>query len=94
MTKRERPAIRPRIVNDAQLASYLGRSLSWLGQHRHELEAQGFPRRLPVVGGNDLEKVDHWLDQQHTTNGRGTDSAADALWLKATGMNGNVGRNN
>jgi hypothetical protein len=32
--RRPRPEIRPRIVTDAQLANYLGKSVSWLGANR------------------------------------------------------------
>ena len=60
MAKRNgRPEIRPRIVTDAQLAAYLGKSVSWLASNRLKLEQQGMPRRLPVVGGNDLNAVDN-----------------------------------
>ena len=87
MARRPRPEIRPRIVNDAQLAGYLGRSISWLIDHRHDLEAQGFPPRLPVVGGNDLEKVDQWLDRLPTTNNGGIATPeTDELWMRATGQ--------
>jgi hypothetical protein len=90
MAKRARLALRPRVVTDAELACYLGRSVSWLTQHRFNLEAQGFPRRLPVVGGNDLDAVDQWLDRLHQTSGINVSSGVDvdALWRKATG---NVG---
>jgi hypothetical protein len=84
MAKR-RLDLRPRIVNDVQLAGYLGRSISWLIDHRHELEAQGFPARLPVVGGNDLEKVDQWLDRLPTTT-KGGSTNVDELWIRATGQ--------
>jgi hypothetical protein len=84
MAKRK-PEIRPRIVTDAQLAIYLGKSVSWLAQNRLKLEAQGLPRRLDVVGGNDLEAVDAWLDklQQQPALGR-DDPEIEALWQKAT----------
>jgi hypothetical protein len=82
-----RLAFRPRIVNDAELAAYLGKSVSWLSQNRLTLEAQGFPKRLPVVGGNDLDAVDQFLDRLHTMVGisGGSSIDANALWQKATG---------
>jgi hypothetical protein len=86
MAKR-RLDMRPRVVTDAALAAYLGKSVTWLGQHRMTLEAQGFPRRLPVVGGNDLEAVDQWLDRLQTNgsaNG-GSSIDVDQLWKRATG---------
>jgi hypothetical protein len=79
----KRPVLRPRIVTDAQLAIYLGKSVSWLASHRLELEAQGMPRRLPVVGGNDLNAIDAWLDrlnEQRTIGGADFDN----LWQEAT----------
>jgi hypothetical protein len=88
--RRPRPEIRPRIVTDAQLAMYLGKSVSWLTSKRLELERQGMPMRLPVVGGNDLDAIDVWLDklnQQRDVAQRSFDH--DELWLKATG-NGSV----
>ena len=57
-SKRAKVQLRPRVVSDAALAEYLGKSISWLAGHRHELEEQGFPRRLPILGGNDLNAVD------------------------------------
>jgi hypothetical protein len=85
--RRPRPEIRPRIVTDADLASYLGKSVSWLASNRLKLEAQGMPGRLPVVGGNDLEAVDQWLDRLRTINANGVGSSIDVdqLWKKATG---------
>jgi hypothetical protein len=96
VAKRDRLPLRPRIVNDAQLAAYIGKSVSWLAEHRLKLEAQGFPRRLPVVGGNDLEMVDQWLDRLHTTtstNGNGLSVVnIDGLWQRATGKCQTVNR--
>jgi hypothetical protein len=89
VVKRSLPLPRRRIVNDAELASYLNKGVTWLGQNRHSLEAQGFPRRLPVIGGNDLDAVDQWLDRLHTTtstNGNGSSVVnIDGLWKRATG---------
>ena len=94
MVKRSLPLPRRRIVNDAELASYLNKGVTWLGQNRHSLEAQGFPRRLPVVGGNDLEMVDQWLDRLHTNVGANGGSSVDVdpLWMRATGRCQTVNR--
>jgi hypothetical protein len=87
MAKRSRPDIRRRVVTDAELAAYLGKSVSWLAEHRLKLEQQGFPKRLAVIGGNDLAKVDEWVDQLHTMNGNGASSIeVDELWKRATGQ--------
>jgi hypothetical protein len=87
VVKRSLPLPRRRIVNDAELASYLNKSVSWLSENRLRLEAQGFPRRLPVIGGNDLEMVDQFLDRLHTTNttNGGSSVDIDGLWMRATG---------
>jgi gamma-glutamylcysteine synthetase len=88
VAKRDRLPLRPRIVNDAQLAAYLNKSVSWLAENRLRLEAQGFPRRLPVIGGNDLEMVDQFLDRLHTTNTTTNGGSAvdvDGLWQGARG---------
>jgi hypothetical protein len=94
MAKRARPDIRPRIVSDPVLAAYLGKSPSWLAEKRHSLEAQGFPKRIPVVGGNDLEKVDEWIDRLHTMNSSNGASTVemDELWKRATGQCLNTNR--
>jgi hypothetical protein len=84
--RRPRPEIRPRIVTDAQLANYLGKSVSWLGANRLKLERQGMPMRLPVVGGNDLNAVDDWLDKlNHQRDCAQRSFDVDELWQKATG---------
>jgi hypothetical protein len=80
----EHPAMRPRVVRDVDLATYLGKSVSWLTEHRPVLERQGFPARLPVVGGNDLQRVDEWLDQLHAQAAPPTDPRIAALIEKAT----------
>jgi hypothetical protein len=81
--KRLEDLICPRIVSDRVVAKYIKKSLTWFIDHRHELEAQGFPKR--VLGGNDLEKIDEWIDQQHETNKGGSTSIEDdELWQRAT----------
>jgi hypothetical protein len=88
-SRRPRPEIRPRIADDATLAAYLNKSVSWLASKRHELEQRyGFPPRVPVVGGNDLEKVDEWIDRLPAMTGGSVVSSSiniDELWRRATG---------
>jgi hypothetical protein len=87
-TRRARPEIRPRVADDTTIAHYLGKSPGWLASKRHELEARyNFPRRLPLIGGNDLRAIDEWLDRLPTMTG-GTGASAinvDELWKRATG---------
>jgi hypothetical protein len=87
--RRPRPEIRPRVADDTTIAHYLGKSPSWLASRRHELgERYNFPRRLPVIGGNDLEKVDEWLDRLPAMIGGSVVSSSveiDELWKRATG---------
>ena len=37
-----------------------GRSLSWFWEHRSELEANGFPKRDPLIGGWSRLAVGRW----------------------------------
>jgi hypothetical protein len=83
LAKRDRPALRPRIVNDAGLAAYIGKSVSWLTEHRQELEQRGFPPRLPIVGGNDLNAVDRWIDQLLDPDAAIYDANFEEAWLEA-----------
>ena len=61
--RRRRFDLPPRIVNDTELAAYIGHSLTWLKENRERLEAMGLPRPLPVLGGYDRHAVDEWLDR-------------------------------
>jgi hypothetical protein len=79
----ERPPLRPRVVSDAALAAYIGKSMSWLTEHRPELEERGFPVRLPIVGGNDLNAVDAWLDQLLDPAGVTYERDYDKAWMEA-----------
>ena len=54
--------VTPRVLNTATLCMYLGRSPTWLAENRAILEAQGFPRPDPLLGGYDRLAVDLWLD--------------------------------
>jgi hypothetical protein len=61
---RRRFDLPPRGMTDAETAGYLGRSPTWFQEHMQDLEAAGFPRRLPLIGTRDRKAVDLWLDQQ------------------------------
>jgi hypothetical protein len=74
---------RQRVVTDAVLAAYIGKSVSWLAEHRRELEERGFPPRLPIVGGNDLDKVDRWIDQLQDPNAAAYERDFEQAWLEA-----------
>jgi hypothetical protein len=54
----------PRGLTDADCAFYLGRSLSWLSEHRPKLEAAGFPTKLALIGTTDRKAIDAWLDRE------------------------------
>ena len=54
----------PRILDDYQTATRLGRALSWFKENRARLEAEGFPQRDDLLGGTDGDAVDHWLDRR------------------------------
>ena len=74
-------------MNDAETASYLGRSVTWLTEHLPQLEAAGFPKKLPLVGTRDRKAVDVWLDTQGGL-AAATRDFEDA-WMKAA-SNGQV----
>ena len=81
MTAKRRFELPPRGLTDADCASYLGRSPTWFAQHLSELEAAGFPERLPLIGTRDRRAVDLWLDEQG-----GLDAAMrdfDGAWMTA-----------
>lgn len=50
----------PRILTDYQVAARLGRSESWLRDHRDKLI--GFPKRDDELGGTDGDAIEAWLD--------------------------------
>lgn len=52
------------MLSEFQVACRINRAESWLAQHRSRLEAQGFPRRDPLLGGTDGDAIDAWLDQR------------------------------
>jgi hypothetical protein len=74
-------------MNDAETASYLGRSPTWLAEHLAELEAAGFPKKLPLVGTRDRKAVDVWLDTQGGLEAATRDF--EDAWMKAA-SNGQI----
>lgn len=74
-------------MNDAETASYLGRSPTWFADHLPELEARGFPKKIPVIGTRDRKAVDAWLDMQGGLE-TATQDFNDA-WMLAAG-NGQI----
>jgi hypothetical protein len=52
------------MLTDREVARLLRRSIKWLSEHRGELEAAGFPKRVPVVGRYDPAAIRAWLDRQ------------------------------
>lgn len=54
---------RTELMTDAEVARLLRRGVKWLAEHRAELEVQGFPKRIPVVGRYDPMAVHAWLDR-------------------------------
>jgi hypothetical protein len=68
----------PRGLTDAESAAYIGRSSTWFQEHLPELEAAGFPRKLPIVDLRDRAAIDRWLDEQG-----GLAQDFDAAWMRA-----------
>jgi hypothetical protein len=67
----------PRLLDDAEVATILGyRCAAAFRRHRKALEAQGFPKRRPIVKRYSPTEIRGWID------GAGSDpqqSAADPL---------------
>ena len=83
VASRRRFDLPPRGMTDADCAAYLGRSQTWLAEHRAKLEAAGFPPKLPLIGNYDRKAIDAWLDEQG-----GLDSALhhfEDAWMRAAG---------
>ena len=74
----------PRVLNTATLCAYLGRSESWLAEHRVELETQGFPQPVALIGGYDRIAVDRWLDQRSGLIRADEGPVLGASWDKPT----------
>ncbi|MDH3597171.1 MAG: hypothetical protein OEU09_22995 [Rhodospirillales bacterium] len=77
----------PRIWNDYQVASRLGRSQGWLSKNRARLEAEGFPARDEWLDGTDAEAVEQWLDMRAGLVPENEDAAL-ARRLERMGTNG------
>ena len=54
----------PRLFNASQVASRLGKGLTWFYDHLSHLSAQGFPNRDPFFGGWDAKAIERWLDKR------------------------------
>jgi hypothetical protein len=87
MSKRRLDLPPRRGMNDAETASYIGRSLTWFTEHLPELEAAGFPPKLPIIDLRDRAAVDRWLDAQGGLISATRDF--DDAWMKAA-SNGQV----
>lgn len=47
-----------------EVAERLGVAYPWLCRHREALEAQGFPKPLPVINRYDPRAIAKWMDRQ------------------------------
>lgn len=52
------------MLNAKGVAKKLGVSRSWFCVHREELEARGFPAKLPVLKRWNEDAIDAWLARQ------------------------------
>jgi hypothetical protein len=87
MAKQRLDLLPRRGMNDAETAAYIGRSPTWFTEHLPELEAAGFPKKLPLVGTRDRKAVDVWLDTQGGLEAATRDF--EDAWMKAA-SNGKV----
>ena len=87
MAKQRLDLLSRRGMNDAETAAYIGRSPTWFTEHLPELEAAGFPRKLPLIGNRDRAAIDRWLDAQDGLASATCDF--DDAWMRAA-SNGQV----
>lgn len=66
MTTRPNPAARRsgQVLDATSVAALFGRSASWFRMKREDLEAAGFPKKDPLLGGWLAAAVQAWLDQR------------------------------
>lgn len=65
MPRARRIKVKSRIVPAATVAQRLGHDPSWFFRRRSALEAKGFPKRDELLGGWDLDAIEHWLDRRN-----------------------------
>ena len=70
----------PRMLDDFQTATRLGKSVAWFRDHRAELEAKGFPRYDDLLKGRDGDAIEAWLDRRSGLAAAANDKQA---WLEA-----------
>ena len=76
MTDRARTL--PRCMNGADVAAYLGMSVSSFTRKRSDMERAGFPPRDALTGRYDKLAIDRWLDSR---SGFDANSAGKSLWI-------------
>jgi hypothetical protein len=50
------------VIPKNEVPPYIGKSNSWFAKHKDELEANGFPKPIPILDAYDLIAIDAWLD--------------------------------
>ncbi len=65
----------PRPWNEYQVAARLNRGTEWFRVNRKALEAEGFPRKDPLLDGWDSKAIEVWLDRRSSL---AIDAAHDA----------------
>lgn len=69
----------PRIWNEFQVATRLGRGVNWFADNREKLERIGFPKKDAVLGGWDSRLIEHWMDARSGLNLSANSAEAAAL---------------
>ena len=65
MASKKRPFVPlPRVWSPSQVAAWFGRGEQWFRDHRHGLEAAGFPARDDLLGGWDANACTVWMDSR------------------------------
>ena len=55
-------ALQQRLLDEREVAEYLGRDLAWFRANLDRLEEMGFPAPLDAVDRYDVTLVNKWLD--------------------------------
>jgi hypothetical protein len=87
VAKRQRLALPPRGLTDAEVAAYLGRSPTWFQEHKTELIEAGFPSKVPIIDLWDREAIDRWFDKMGDPDERLGRNWSQA-WQKAAAGHG------
>ncbi|MCG6115054.1 MAG: hypothetical protein MEQ84_07630 [Mesorhizobium sp.] len=77
--------IQPRMVPPEKIARRLGVTVAVFNEKLAALEANGFPKRDPVLGNYCLQAVDNWIDARAGLHPAGIPVSDPAVVLEMAG---------